>query len=119
MVTSVDVHTPLKERQKIYDKGIAEMRQWVDLANSYTELKKFGGKLGNGLNHWFTRVLYPFVEATNNHAERALRELVIIRKISGALRNKKGAKILETIMTMITTWRQRGLDTFSELKASI
>ncbi|HZX44295.1 MAG TPA: IS66 family transposase, partial [Candidatus Nanoarchaeia archaeon] len=49
----------------------------------------------------------------------ALRELVVIRKIIGSLRNKKGARIVETIMTMITTWRQRGLDTFSELRDSI
>jgi len=118
-VKSVDGKDPPNKRQKIYDNCIVEMQQWIDLANSYTELTKFGGKLGNGLKHWFTRILYPFVEATNNVAERALRELVVIRKIIGSLRNNKGAKILETIMTMITTWRQRGLDTFSELRASI
>jgi transposase len=118
-VKSVGVKDPPKKRQKLYDKCIVEMQQWIDLANSYTELKKFGEKLSNGLKHWFTRILYPFVEATNNIAERALRELVVIRKIIGSLRNNKGAKIIETIMTMITTWRQRGLDTFSELRASI
>ena len=118
-INSVNERYPLKKRRKLYDECIAEMQQWVDLANSYSELKKFGEKLSNGLKHWFTRVLYPFVEATNNISERALRELVVIRKIIGSLRNKKGAKIIETVMTMITTWRQRGLDTFSELRASI
>lgn len=118
-VKAVDVKDPPKKRQELYDRCIVEMKQWIDLANSYTELRKFGGKLSNGLKHWFTRILYPFVGATNNIAERALRELVVIRKIIGSLRNNKGAKIIETIMTMITTWRQRGLDTFSELKASI
>lgn len=118
-VKSVDRKDPPKKRQRLYDKCIVEMQQWIDLANSYTELTKFGGKLSNGLKHWFTKILYPFVEATNNIAERALRELVVIRKIIGSLRNNKGAKILETIMTMITTWQQKGLDTFSELKASI
>lgn len=118
-VKAVDVKDPPKKRRKLYDDCIVEMQQWVDLADSYPELRKFGEKLTNGLKHWFTRIIYPFVEATNNISERALRELVVIRKISGALRNKKGAKIVETIMTMITTWRQRGLDTFSELRASI
>ena len=118
-VKSVNGKDPPKKRQKLYDQCVVEMQQWVDLANSYTELKKFGGKLSNGLKHWFTRILYPFVEATNNISERALRELVVIRKIIGSLRNQKGATIIETIMTMITTWRQRGLDTFSELRASI
>lgn len=118
-VKAIDVKDPPKKRQKIYDKCIVEMQQWIDLADSYAELKKFGGKLSNGLKHWFTRILYPFVEATNNIAERALRELVVQRKIFGSLRNDKGARIIETIMTMITTWRQRGLDTFSKLRASI
>jgi len=118
-VKSVDGKDPPRKRQRLYNKCITEMQQWIDLANSYTELTKFGGKLSNSLKHWFTRILYPFVEATNNIAERALRELVVIRKIIGSLRNNKGAKILETMMTMITTWRQRGLDTFSELRASI
>jgi len=118
-VKSVNGKDPPKKRQELYDKCIVEMQQWIDLANSYTELNKFGGKLSNGLKHWFTRILYPFVEATNNIGERALRELVVIRKIIGSLRNMKGARIIETIMTMITTWRQRGLDTFSELRASI
>lgn len=118
-VKSINGKDPPKKRQKLYDKCIVEMQQWIDLSNSYTELTKFGGKLSNGLNHWFTRILYPFVEATNNISERALRELVVIRKIIGSLRNQKGVRIIETIMTMITTWRQRGLDTFSELRASI
>ena len=118
-VKSADVKDPPKKRQKLYDECIVEMLQWIDLTNSYTELRKFGGKLSNGLKHWFTRILFPFVEATNNIAERALRELVVIRKIIGSLRNTKGAEIVETIMTMITTWRQRGLDTFSQLTDSI
>jgi len=119
VVNSVNGKDPPRKRQKLYDKCIIEMQQWIYLANSYQELKKFGEKLNNGLKHWFTRILYPFVEATNNISERALRELVVIRKIIGSLRNKKGARIVETIMTMITTWRQRGLDTFSELRDSI
>lgn len=118
-VKAVDIKDPSEKRQELYDKCIVEMQQWVNLANSYTELRTFGGKLSNGLKQWFTRILYPFIEPTNNIAERALRELVVQRKILGSLRNNKGAKILETIMTMITTWQQRKLDTFSELKASI
>ena len=85
--------------------------------------KKWGQTLAKNLlkrfNDLFTFIFHEGVEPTNNIAERALRELVVIRKIIGSLRNNKGAKIIETIMTMITTWQQRGLDTFSELKASI
>jgi len=118
-VKDVTYEDPPDERQELYDWCISEMIQWIDYASSYKELRKFSVKLGNGLNHWFTRILYPFIEATNNTAERALREFVVIRKIIGTLRNMKGTEIVETIMTMITTWKKRELDTFSMMKASI
>ena len=118
-VSSVTYEDPSDERQRLYDECITEMKQWIDYANAYKELRKFAVKLSNGLNHWFTRILYPFIEATNNIAERALREFVVIRKIIGTLRNKKGTEIMETIMTMIATWKQRGLDTFSMMRVSI
>ena len=118
-VNKVSYEDPPDKRQDLYDDCIAEMKQWIDYANSYKELRKFAVKLHHGLHHWFTRILYPFIEATNNRAERALREFVVIRKIIGTLRNKKGIEIVETILTMITTWRQRGLDSFSMMRASI
>lgn len=118
-VNSVTYEDPPDKRQELYNRCVAEMAQWIDYANSYKELRKFAVKLDHGLQHWFTRILYPFIEATNNIAERALREFVVLRKIIGTLRNKKGTEIVETIMTMIATWKQRGLDTFSMMKASI
>jgi len=118
-VNSVTCEDPPDMRQRLYNECIAEMKQWIDYAVSYKELRKFAVTLGNGLQHWFTRILYPFIDATNNVAERALREFVVLRKIIGTLRNKKGTEIVETILTMITTWRQRGLNTFSMMKASI
>jgi len=118
-VNSVTYEDPPDERQQLYDECIAEMNQWIDYAVSYKELRKFAVTLSNGLQHWFTRILYPFVDATNNVAERALREFVVLRKIIGTLRNKKGTEIAETILTMIATWKQRGLTTFPMMKASI
>lgn len=118
-VKDVTYEDPPDKRLELYDDCITEMMQWIDYSNSYKELRKFAVKLNHGLNHWFTRILYPFIEATNNIAERALREFVVIRKIIGTLRNTKGTEIVETIMTMISTWRQRGLDTFFMMRASL
>ena len=106
-------------RKKIYDKLIAELKQWVDYASCYKELRKFAVKIMNGIDYFFTRVLNPRIEATNNTAERALREHVVIRKIIGTLRNEKGTSIHETIMTMFATWKQQGLNLFTELKARL
>jgi hypothetical protein len=118
-VTNVTNEDPPDKRQRLYSKCVAEMTQLIDYANSCKELRKFAVKLSHGLKHWFTRILYPFIDATNNKAERALREFVVLRKIIGTLRNTKGTEIIETIMTMIATWKQRGLDTFSMMRTSI
>lgn len=98
---------------------ILELKQWIDYAESYKELRKFAGTVKNGIDYWFTFLEYKGVEPTNNRAERALRELVVQRKIIGTLRNEKGTGIMEKIMSCIATWKQQGLNTFAELKAHL
>ena len=79
------------------------------------ELRKFGVKLENGFQHWFTCIFNPYVEPTNNRAERELREMVIQRKIMGTLRNEKGTRIMQILMSVLGTWRLQGLNTYDML----
>ena len=104
---------PLKE------KLILEMKQWIDYAECYKELRKFAITISNGIECWFTFLDYKFVEPTNNRAERALRELIVQRKIMGTLRNEKGTTIMERINTCLMTWKQRGLNPFNELRFNL
>ncbi|KXA96217.1 hypothetical protein AKJ37_05790 [candidate division MSBL1 archaeon SCGC-AAA259I09] len=55
------------------------------------------------------------VDPTNNQAERNLREPIVIRKTIGTLRNEKGTRIFERIMTMIATWKRQGLNPKEEM----
>ena len=73
----------------------------------------------NGLEQWFTCVLQPEIEPTNNRAERELREFVVQRKIFGSLRSEKGMVITETIMSVLATWRIRELNTYSMLRTTL
>lgn len=98
---------------------VIELNQWVDYSGSYKELRKFAIKIRNGIEYWFTFLDKKYVEPTNNRAERALRELIVQRKIIGTLRNEKGATIMERITSCIATWKQQGLNTFAELKAQL
>jgi len=72
-----------------------------------------------GFEFWFTFLLVDGLGSTNNVAERALRELVVQRKIMGTLRNEKGTAIYETMMSLITTWSNQGLDTFEHMKTRL
>jgi hypothetical protein len=82
-------------------------------------VRKLIGKISNGFDYWFTFIIHPGVEPTNNRAERALREHVILRKIMGTLRNSKGTSIHERIMTVLATWEQQGLNSLQMLRSSL
>jgi len=108
---------PLKKREKLKEDMEKEVEQIVGQMNAYQEFRKFATKVKNGLEYWFTCVIDLFVEPTNNNAERALRELVVQRKIIGGLRRERGATIMETVMSMIMTWKKQGLNSFSTMKS--
>ncbi len=110
---------PSATRQAIKKGLLRYLKYLLTRLTHYDGTKRFVTKVTNGLNEWFTCIDYPEVEPTNNTAERALRELVVQRKIIGGLRRPKGAATMERIMTMLATWRQQGFELFSSLKTAI
>lgn len=101
---------PPEEMKKLAEESKTIMESWARRPYKTKEVRKFAGKILNGINHWFTFLTTPNVEPTNNRAERALREHVVQRKIIGTFRNGKGTRIYETIMTVLATWKQQGRD---------
>jgi transposase len=65
----------------------------------------------------FTFVADPAVPPTNNAAERALRPLVVARKISGGTRSKRGSQSRMVLQSLVATWDLRGLDPVAEFLA--
>ena len=74
------------------------------------------GKIEGGLDHWLTFVGEPAVSLTNNAAENALREPVVLRKLIGRLRNERGVFVHETLLSLLTTCRQQGRNPYEEFK---
>ncbi len=62
----------------------------------------------------FQFVLQPGVPADNNLAERSLRPVVIMRKISGGTRSPEGTQTRLTLASLLATWHARGLNPFLE-----
>lgn len=108
---------PMYQRTRLKEKCEKELRLWLDVTKPYKELKTVRTKIENGFEHWFTCIIHPEVEPTNNRAERMLREEVVLRKITGTLRNEKGTTANEVMMSLITTWKQQNKNPFIELKA--
>ena len=52
----------------------------------------------------------PSIDATNWRAEQAVRPAVVIRKVCGGNRSRKGADTQQVLASVVRTARQRDLD---------
>jgi transposase len=120
MLTKALENNPSPEaRMNLWHLAREALRYWILKEYSIEKVQKFIGKINNGLDYWFTFIINPGVESTNNRAERALRPQVVLRKILGTLRNEKGTSIHERIMTTLATWGQNGLNCLQMLTAKL
>jgi hypothetical protein len=91
---------------------------WLEPRVAQTPL---GARILRYLESLFVFVAEDAVPPTNNAAERSLRHLVTIRKISGGSRSAMGTETRMTVHSLYGTWRLQGInpmDACSQLLAS-
>lgn len=108
-----------QERDELVRYGRRALRYWLRKEYRSGRVREFVKKVKAGYPYWFTAVRHPGVELTNNRSERALRALVVQRKIIGTLRNGKGVRMYERLPSLLATWEQRGLDPSQTLSAAL
>jgi transposase len=69
--------------------------------------ERLRARLFKQIDHLFTFLDHPAVEATNNLAERQLRPAVIARKLSCGNKTRKGADAWEVLASLAATCAQR------------
>lgn len=106
-------------RKLRYEELVEELDRWLQIYGNRSGMKDIGTRVKNGKNHWFTCVLYPEVEPTNNRAERGLRKFVIMEKVIGCLRSEQGKKSTQVMLSLFGTWRLQGLNPYRELRAIV
>jgi transposase len=74
----------------------------------HTEARRLLKRLRRHQDELFTFLDYPEVPFENNHAERAIRPAVIIRKNSQCNRSQHGAQTQALLMSVYRTLKQRG-----------
>jgi hypothetical protein len=65
----------------------------------------------------FQFVLQQGCSADNNLAERSIRPVVVMRKVSGGSQSERGSRTRMTLASLFGTWRAKGLNPFSECLA--
>ena len=104
-----------KQRMRKYARLTAKLQKTIDYYSRYEDCESVIKYVDFHIESWFTCVKFAGVQPTNNYAEQAIRETVLVRKIIGAFRSEKGTKVYETLASLIATWQFQKLDLKKEL----
>ena len=104
-----------KQRTKKYEKMTKKLQKITKQYSKYEDCKAVVKYINFHIESWFTCIKISGIQPTNNYAEQAIRETVLVRKIIGAFRSEKGTKTYETLASLIATWQIQKLDIKKEL----
>lgn len=108
------VRTP-EERRQQYDNMTGRLQKITQYYARYDNCIAVVKYISFHIESWFTCIKFDNVEPTNNLAEQAIRETVIVRKIIGAFRSEKGPQTYETLASLLATWQSQQKDIRQEL----
>ena len=104
-----------QQRRQKYTQMTAELQKAAKHYYRHEECQPVTKYINFHLKSWFTCIKTAGVQPTNNYAEQAIRETVLVRKIIGAFRSEKGTKTYETLASLIATWQIQKKDIKTEL----
>lgn len=104
-----------KQRFRKYAQMTKKLQKIIRYHSQYEECKAVTKYINFHIESWFTCIKIAGVQPTNNYAEQAIRETVLVRKIIGAFRSVEGPKMYETLASLIATWQLQKLDIKKEL----
>jgi hypothetical protein len=104
-----------KQRLRKYTQMTKKLQKIISYYSRYEECKAVAKYIDFHIESWFTCIKIVGVQPTNNYAEQAIRETVLVRKIIGAFRSVEGTKTYETLASLIATWQVQKLDIKKEL----
>ncbi len=105
----------IRERAELQRVARRELESLIERSVPDGPVATLLGKIEGGLDHWLTFIGEPAVSPTNNAAESALREPVVLRKIIGTLRNDRGMFVHETLLSLLAPRCQQGRNPYEEL----
>lgn len=106
----------LQQRERKYEQLTGELKQLAAQYLKHPQTEGVAKYISFRVGEWFTCVRFEAVEPTNNFAEQALRETVVVRKIIGAFRSEHGTKVYESLASLLATWTLQKRDVSVELR---
>ncbi len=96
-----------EERESMYATLLTEVQTISKTPYTSDDAKRIQYRITSQNKNLLTALLYKNVPLTNNLAERAIRPLVVTRKISGGSRSRRGAKTHAINMSIVQTMKMK------------
>ena len=97
----------------------AQMDRLLEKSYRHPANRRLAQHLEHERPYLFTFLYCPGLEATNHEAERAIRWMVIARKVWGGNRSWEGARTQQILVSVLRTCWQQGKDAFTRLVARL
>src|SRR5258708_3662065 len=96
-----------EERESMYATLLTEIQTISNTAYTAGDAKRIQYRITSQNKNLLTALMYENVPLTNNLAERAIRPMVVTRKISGGSRSRDGATIHAINMSVLQTMKMK------------
>jgi len=105
----------------VYDAMVAQSNALADrhAADKTHPCHTLAGRLLRFQDQLYRYVLDASVPTTNNLAERSIRPIAVMRKISGGTRSPAGSDARMDLASVFGTWAARGLDLLAECRSAL
>lgn len=105
-----------KERTQHYQYYLGKIETIANTNYNQKDAKEIQTRIQNQHKNLITALLHENVPLTNNHAERQVRPMVVLRKISGGSQSDKGAQTQAVNMSITQTILLEGKSFFQGVK---
>jgi transposase len=92
-----------EKRKKVYKESWSSLKGVIKSSYENKDTQKIQTRIANQGENLLTAVVHKNVPLTNNHAERQIRHMVTMRKISGGSKTMEGAKTHAVNMSVLQT----------------
>lgn len=118
VLLEISVKQPLgkTERKTTYKQAWNTLQQIINQKYTAEDAKAIQTRIKNQGRNLLTALLHEGVPLTNNLAERSLRKIVVIRKMSGGSRSWDGARTTAVNMSVYQTIQAQNLPLIPTLK---
>jgi len=105
----------LREQRSVVEARLAQVLDHPPPKGWDADSQNLAQRFRKYWQDWFTFLGHPEVKPDNNDAERALRPVVVHRKVSGGVRSHWGAQLVVMMFSFLETMRLQGKNAVDEL----